>query len=209
MWLRSNDFEDGAQIPGDNSLCIIDPEAHVTFSANKSPHLEWGDVPEGTKSFALLMIDVDVPSSGEDVNQEGREVPEDLPRTDFSHWVMVDIPADTRSFESGQFSDGVTEGGKPGLSGRPREGVNDYTSWFEGDSTMGGTYKGYDGPCPPWNDSIVHHYHVRLHALDVPQLELQGDFTAADVQEAMEGHSLAEAVLVGLYTLNPRLAGSQ
>jgi len=207
MWLRSGDFSDGERIPGDNALNIIDPGDHSRFGGNKNPHLEWGDVPEGVLSFALLVIDVDVPTSPEDVNQEGREVPADLPRADFAHWALVDVESATLSVERGAYSDGVTPRGKAGRSDRPREGVNDYTGWFSGDPEMGGTYKGYDGPCPPWNDSIIHHYVFTLYALDVDSLILSGDFTAADVEGAMEGHIIDSARLTGTYTLNPRLAG--
>ncbi|MGF1618633.1 MAG: YbhB/YbcL family Raf kinase inhibitor-like protein [Acidimicrobiia bacterium] len=207
MWLSSDDFSDGEPIPGDYALCVIDPTAHVTFARNLNPHLEWGDVPEGVLSFALLVIDIDVPTSPEDVNQEGREVPSDLPRTDFTHWVLVDVDATTRSLVRGAFSDGVTPKGKSGLTNRPREGVNDYTGWFSGNPEMGGTYKGYDGPCPPWNDSIIHHYVFTLYGLDVDSLGLSGDFSAADVERAMEGHILDSARLTGTYTLNPRLDG--
>lgn len=207
MWLRSDDFADGEQIPGKTALNVIDPVERVRFGGNQNPHLEWGDVPDEVRSFALLMIDVDVPTSPEDVNQEGREVPADLPRADFTHWALVDVEPATRSLDGGDFSDGVTPKGKPGRSGRPREGVNDYTGWFSGDPEMGGTYKGYDGPCPPWNDSIVHHYVFTLYALDVESLGLDADFTAADVESAMEGHTLDTARLTGTYTLNPRLAG--
>jgi hypothetical protein len=205
MWLRSDDFSDGDPIPGDYALCVIDPVAHVRFARNQNPHLQWGDVPEGVLSFALLMIDVDVPTSPEDVNQEGREVPSNLPRADFTHWALVDVEAPTRFLERGAFSDSVTPRGKSGRSDRPREGVNDYTLWFSGDLEMGGTYKGYDGPCPPWNDSIVHHYVFTLYALDVSSLGLSADFIAADVGRAIEGHVLDSAGLTGTYTLNPRL----
>jgi phosphatidylethanolamine-binding protein (PEBP) family uncharacterized protein len=44
-----------------------------------------------------------------------------------------------------------------------------------------GDYYGYDGPCPPWNDLRLHHYIFRLYALDVPRLDLQGRFGAAEV----------------------------
>lgn len=206
MWLRSDDFADGEKIPGENALNVIDPADRVRFGGNKNPHLEWGDVPDNVRSFALLVIDVDVPTSPEDVNQEGREVPADLPRTDFTHWVLVDLEPATRSLGRGDFSDGVTPKGKSGRSDQPREGVNDYTSWFSGDPEMGGTYKGYDGPCPPWNDSIIHHYVFTLYALDVESLGLDADFTAADVESAIDGHILDTARLTGIYTLNPRLA---
>ncbi len=207
MWLKSDDFSDGAKIPGDYALCVIDPESHVRFAQNQNPHLEWGDVPDGVLSFALLVIDVDVPTSPDDVNQEGREVPSDLARTDFTHWALVDLESAIRSVERGAFSDGVTPRGKSGLTNRPREGVNDYTGWFSGDPEMGGTYKGYDGPCPPWNDSIIHHYIFTLYALDVESLGLSGDFSATDVEIAMEGHIIDSAQLTGTYSLNPRLAG--
>lgn len=203
MELTSPNFKDGERIPGVYCFGVPDPDEHIALAANRNPALEWSGVPEGTRSFALLCIDPDVPSVGDDVNQEGREVPADLPRVDFSHWVMVDIPGDARAIDEAEYCDGVTAGGKPGLSHGPREGVNDYTGWFSGDPDMGGVYKGYDGPCPPWNDSIVHHYVFTLHALDVDSLPVTGDFTAQDVKEAMEGHVLAEASLTGTYSLNP------
>lgn len=204
MWIRSDDFSDSGPIPAENALCVIDPDTHVTFGPNSSPHLEWGDVPEGVKSFSLLVIDVDAPSSRDDVNQEDREVPGDLPRADFSHWVLTDLDPDTTILQHGAFSEGVTNRGKPGLSGRPAEGTNDYTGWFAGDAEMDGTYKGYDGPCPPWNDSLVHHYHFTVYALDVESLGLSGDFTAEDVKQAAEGHTLESATITGTYTLNPK-----
>jgi phosphatidylethanolamine-binding protein (PEBP) family uncharacterized protein len=66
---------------------------------------------------------------------------------------------------------------------------------------MGGTYGGYDGPFPPFNDERLHHYHFVVHALDVPSLELEGDFTIEDVRAAMEGHVLDQGEIVGEYTL--------
>jgi hypothetical protein len=205
MWILSNDFRNGMPIPNRNAFCRIDPDVHATFSSNLNPHLAWGDVPDGTESFALLAIDVDVPSVGDDVNLEEREVPELLERTDFTHWAIVDIPGDVREIPSGEYSNGVTPRGKPGATGAPMEGLNDYTGWFSSDPEMAGTYRGYDGPCPPWNDSIVHRYVFTLSALDMGRLGLGADFTAAGVREAMTDHVLADAVLMGTYTLNPRL----
>jgi hypothetical protein len=71
---------------------------------------------------------------------------------------------------------------------------------------MSGDYFGYDGPCPPWNDTIVHHYHFTLYALDVETCAVDGAFAGADVLEALKGHILAEASIVGTYTLNPQVA---
>lgn len=207
MEISTNSFEPGGPIPSRCAFAEHDPETRVTLADNVNPHLEWTDVPEGTKSFVVLVHDPDVPSRGDDVNQPDREVPQDLPRVDFFHWVLVDIPADKTSIEEGEFASGVEPGGKQVQEGPygTRQGVNDFTGWFAGDEEMAGTYYGYDGCAPPWNDSIVHNYVFTVYALDVESLDVEGDFTGQDVREAMDGHVLAEASLEGTYTQNPRL----
>jgi hypothetical protein len=185
----------------------MDPKSHVKLSGNRNPQLSWTDVPKGTESFALLVHDPDVPSKGDDVNKEGREVPASLPRVNFYHWLLLDIPADKREIAAGSQSDGVTPHGKrgPAATGRMRHGMNSYTGWFASDPEMEGDYYGYDGPCPPWNDSIVHHYVFTLFALDVQLLAVDGELTPEKVEAALRGHVLAEAKLTGVYTLNPRV----
>lgn len=208
MKLTSESFVDGGVIPVEFAFGRIDPKQHITLSDNRNPHLAWDDVPPGTRSFAIICHDYDVPSKPDDVNQEGREVPADLPRVDFYHWVLVDLPADCRSVAAGSHSDGVTPKGKPGPAapGGARHGINDYTSWFASDPDMAGDYYGYDGPCPPWNDSIVHHYVFTVYALDVAQLSVQGRFTGPDALKAINEHTLGQASITGTFTLNPRLA---
>jgi len=93
MKLWSDSWVNGERIPVKYAAGRPDPAANVTFSDNLSPHLAWSEVPAGTKSFALICHDFDVPSRGDDVNKADREVPADLPRVDFFHWVMVDLPA--------------------------------------------------------------------------------------------------------------------
>jgi phosphatidylethanolamine-binding protein (PEBP) family uncharacterized protein len=114
------------------------------------------------------------------------------------------IPAE---FAAGSCSDGFTAHGKrqPAGPAGARQGINDYTGWFAGDLDMAGTYFGYDGPYPPFNDERPHRYFFRVFALDVASLPVEGAFTAADVFSAMQGHVLAEAALHGTYTLNPHL----
>ncbi|KGI79251.1 YbhB/YbcL family Raf kinase inhibitor-like protein [Oleiagrimonas soli] len=207
MKFRSDSFANGDPIPAEFAFGKIgDP---VELSSNRSPHLAWSEAPDATRSFALICVDPDVPSKPDDVNQADREVPADLPRVEFVHWVMADIPAECGEFEAGACCEGTTPHGKRDPVGPPgsKQGVNDYTGWFAGDDSMSGDYYGYDGPCPPWNDSIIHHYHFRLYALDVPSLGLEGRFDIADLRRAMDGHVLAEAEWMGTYTLNPRLAG--
>jgi Raf kinase inhibitor-like YbhB/YbcL family protein len=208
MKLSSTSFADGARIPERCAAGRRDAQATVTFSDNRNPQLAWADVPAGTQSFALICHDRDVPSRGDDVNRPDREVPASLPRVDFFHWVLVDLPPTLREIAEGEFCAGFTPRGKPGpqtLHGA-RHGINDYTGWFAGDVQMAGQYFGYDGPFPPFNDSIVHHYVFTLYALDVPRLNVEGAFTGAQVRAAIEGHVLASAAITGSYTLNPRLA---
>ena len=68
-----------------------------------------------------------------------------------------------------------------------------------------GKYFGYDGPAPPWNDSLMHHYHFKLFALDIDRVNVSGEFDGPAVLEAIKGHVLAEASIVGTYTMNQRL----
>ena len=205
MKLTSASFLEKTPIPGDFAFCKMDAKSHATLSANQNPQLTWNDAPAGTRSFAVICHDPDVPSKGDDVNQEGRQVPASLPRVDFYHWVLVDIPASIGSIAAGEFSSSVVAKGKPGPASAhgTRQGINDYTGWFAGDGDMGGDYYGYDGPCPPWNDEIPHHYVFTVFALDVARLPVVGRFTGAEARAAMQGHVLAEACLTGMYTLNP------
>jgi Raf kinase inhibitor-like YbhB/YbcL family protein len=207
MQLTSKSFRDGASIPGEFAFAVIDPVNHIALSTNRNPHLAWSDVPAGIKSFALICHDADVPSGGEDVNKEDREIAESFPRDLFFHWVLVDIPASVREIPAGSHSDGITATGKAGPAGPngTRHGLNDYTKWFAGDESMRGDYYGYDGPGPPWNDLRVHRYVFTLYALDVPQVEVHGDLTGANARLAIAGHVLAQASLTGTYTLNPNV----
>jgi Raf kinase inhibitor-like YbhB/YbcL family protein len=205
MKLKSSSFSDNSPIPGHCAFCVPDPEEHVALGRNQNPALSWEEVPQGTRSFVLICHDSDVPSKPDDVNKESQLVPPELRRVDFYHWVLVDLPADAVAIEVGEFSEGVTPKGKAGPAAPrgARQGVNSYTEWFANDPDMAGDYFGYDGPCPPWNDSIVHHYHFTLYALDSEGCPVGEKFTAVDVLKAIEGHVLAQAKLTGTYSLNP------
>ncbi len=207
MKLTSSSFADGQKIPGEFAFCIPDAAHHVCLGKNLNPQLAWLDAPAGTRSFAVICCDPDVPSKGDDVNQEGRVVPASLPRVDFFHWVLIDLPVAVNALNEGEFSSDVTPRGKPGPQAAhgARQGINNYTDWFAGDHDMRGDYHGYDGPCPPWNDEIVHHYVFTVYALDIDSLPLTGKFGGPEVRAAMQGHILAEASLTGTYTLNPKL----
>ncbi len=205
MRLTSSSFNHNEVIPAANAFCVPDAEKHVSLGGNKNPALEWDGVPDGTKSLVLVCVDPDVPTVPETVNQENSTIPVDQPRCDFYHWVLVDIPGEAIGMQEGEFSEGITSGGKdgPAASRGMRQGVNDYTNWFADDKEMTGAYFGYDGPCPPWNDQRLHHYHFTLYALSLERCPVGDDFTAAEVLAAIEGHILGQARLTGLYSLNP------
>ncbi len=218
MRIWSESFTEGDLIPPAFAFAEIDPDTHVRLAGNRSPHLAWDDVPAGTQSLVLLCHDRDAPSEGTDVNQEGRTVPATLPRVDFYHWSLVDIPVGLKSLAEGMFSDMVTPHGKSGplvpftikngTEHQLRQGLNDYTGWFASDPDMAGEYYGYDGPCPPWNDERVHTYVFTLYALDIPRLPLEGRFTGAEARLAIRGHILDEAQIFGVYSLNPGVAST-
>ena len=202
MKIHSDSFEHGKPIPPDFAMGARDGKDG--FGGNRNPHLSWSEAPEGTRSFVLLCIDTDAPTDGALVADASVEIPVAHPRGDFFHWTVVDIPADARAIAAGSCSAGITAHGKPaGHAASGRSGLNDYTGWFAGDAQMKGNYFGYDGPCPPWNDSIRHRYVFTVFALDIPRVPVDGAFTGQQVREAIAGHILAQASLTGTYSLNP------
>jgi Raf kinase inhibitor-like YbhB/YbcL family protein len=206
MKISSDSFKDGQRIPESCAFGKPNPETHLELSDNKNPQLAWSDLPAGTKSLVLICHDADVPSKPDNVNQEGVTVPADLPRVDFYHWVLVDLAPNSSPIAEGEFSNSITPKGKPGPGGPrgTRQGINNYTQWFADDESMSGNYFGYDGPCPPWNDEIIHHYHFTLYATDLDKCPVQGEFTGPDVLSAIEGHVLGKASLVGTYAIYPK-----
>ncbi len=206
MQLTSSSFIDQGMIPGEFAFAVTATENHIQLSSNRNPDLSWLNAPSQTQSFALICHDPDVPSQGDQVNQEGQIIPAELPRVDFYHWVLINIPASETQLAAGTHSSSITAKGKSvaqtpiGLAG-----INDYTAWFKGDPNMSGDYYGYDGPCPPWNDSIKHHYVFTIYALNIKKLELTGPFTGNDALQAMSPHILDKASITGVYNLNPSL----
>ena len=203
MKIRSDSFEHRHRIPVEFAAGQATVDGYG-FAPNRNPHLAWDEVPAGTRSFALLCIDPDVPT-----DPTAQPIPVEQPRTDFTHWAMVDIPADVRAIAAGSCSDGVVPRGKSAPKGPPgsRQGLNDYTGWFANDADMGGDWRGYDGPFPPPHDLRLHRYFFRVFALDVARLDVPERFTAADVLRAMQGHVLDEASIHATYSLNPAVEG--
>ena len=125
---------------------------HTCDGENANPELRIEDAPMKAKSLALIMDDPDAP------------------RGIWVHWVVWNIPADTKIIAKGNEPEGV-------------QGKTDF-----------GT-AGYGGPCPP---SGIHRYFFKLYALDV-SLNLREGSTKKDLENAMKGHIMEKAELVGLY----------
>src|SRR5258706_14006816 len=142
MELTTTAFGDMQPIPPRYAFCALDPATHARLSDSLNPSFAWREVPPGTRSFALICVDVDVPSRGDDVNQEGKVVAASLPRVPFYHWGVVDIPGARTALAEGAYSSSVTARGKPGPQGPggTRQGINDYTGWVANDKETGGGY---------------------------------------------------------------------
>jgi Raf kinase inhibitor-like YbhB/YbcL family protein len=205
--LNSLSFLDGEAIPDRYALSRNSSPTTLVPSENLNPHLSWDDVPEGTASFALLCADLDAPSDRSAANKAGTVLADDIPRRDFYHWVVVDLPASVREIAEGAFVPLPQDGTAPVLAlPACRLGCNDYADMPElGDATG----LSYGGPAPPWNDARPHRYRFTVYALSIPSLALPQRFKASDVLQAMQDHVLGQASLTAVYTLNSSLAALQ
>ena len=129
------------------------PKKYTCDGQNVAPPLAWSDVPQSSRSLAVICDDPDAPAGT------------------FTHWVLYDIPASLR-----QLSEGASVG---------TAGVNSFGKL------------GFSGPCPPRRDP-AHHYHFQLYALDVDSIGVKG-LPKKEAMEAMAGHILAKAELIGVY----------
>jgi len=115
-------------------------------------------VPSGTKTFALISDDPDAPLGV------------------WVHWVMWNIPADTKELaENLPTEKNLPNGAKQGITDFQRHG--------------------YGGPCPPGG---THRYYFKVYALDT-ELDLLSTATDKDLLKAIQGHILAQGQLMGRY----------
>ena len=207
MKLWSDSWTNGDRMPPRYAAGRPGGVGRAVFGDNLNPHLAWSELPAGARSMALICHDFDAPTDANQIYREGVDLPVDLERADFFHWVLVDLPPQPMVIGEGEFSRGFVARGKPGPAAPngARHGRNDFTRWFAGDAALAGDYFGYDGPFPPGNDALVHHYVFTLYALSLPRLPLEGVFDGNAVRDALAGRVLAEATYSGTYTLNPRL----
>ncbi len=101
----------------------------------------------------------------------------DAPGGTWVHWVIYDVPADARGLPEDVSKEETLDNGA-------KQGTNDFGRI------------GYGGPCPPRGGP--HRYFFKLYALDTV-LDLEPGATKFNLEEAMEGHTIAFAKLVGTY----------
>jgi Raf kinase inhibitor-like YbhB/YbcL family protein len=136
------------------------PRKYTCDGEDISPPLEWGDPPPGTQSFVFIFDDPDAPVGT------------------WVHWVLYNLPAETRALPEAVPADAdLADGGWHGEN-----------SWRR---------LGYGGPCPP---SGTHRYFFKLYALDTVLDDLDAGASKKELLKAMEGHVLAEAELMGTYS---------
>jgi len=152
MQISSSAFSDGRKIP----------RMYTCQGENVSPPLAWKAVPAKTRSLALILEDPDAPDPA-------------APKMTWVHWVLYNIPPDTKGLPRG-----VSRATLP-------------SGTLQGDNSWGRA--GYGGPCPPIGR---HRYFFRLYALDIRLPDLKQP-TKGTVEERMLGHILAEADLYGTY----------
>lgn len=135
------------------------PKKFTCEGPDLSPPLSWSGAPPGTQSFALILEDPDAPAGT------------------WVHWVLYDLPANTKDL-----AEGVPKEAQ--LSNGARQGRNDFRKI------------GYGGPCPP--PGKPHRYFFKLYALD-KMLDLKAGASKVEAESAMKGHILAQAQLMGRY----------
>lgn len=201
-----NSFKNGEMMPNKYAFCVPAAQGHMTGGPNISPSISWSKGPAATKSYAIILSDTDSPAEQrEKMYKEGETLTSAVRRQNFYHWVLIDIPANVTSLAEGANSNARVLHGKPATpaAGGGVRGLNDFTKVFAANDAMKGQYYGYDGPCPPWNDENVHHYHFTVYALSVPTLNLAKDFDGPAAMAAIQSKVLAQGEVLSLYTQNP------
>ena len=156
--IMSPDMVDGSLLP-QQFTCAAGTEA-------VSPPLQWMDAPRGTRSFALIVHDME-PRPQKKLD-------------DILHWMVWNIPATATKFPQGVPSNTAD--------------LPDGSHQTNGNPGQGGII-GYLPPCPPQNVPLLHHYAFDMFALDT-KVDLPETATRADVMKGMDGHILGHDSLV-------------
>lgn len=149
--VTSDDVTDGQPLKDDQ----------VADAGNTSPQLSWSGAPDDTLSYTITCFDPDAPTP-----------------SGFWHWVLVDVPADVTSLDTGAAS-----GTLPGGAFHVR---ND------------GGEKGFMGAAPPAGDQ-VHRYFFVVHAVKEKTLGVDSDASPAVVSFNLAFKTAGRAILHGTY----------
>lgn len=131
---------------------------------NVSPDLSWTNPPEGTKSFVVTLYDPDAPTG-----------------SGWWHWVVANIPADTKSLPEGA--------GKADGKALPKGSIQTRTDFGKNE---------YGGACPP--PGHMHRFVFTVTALSVDQINVKADSTAAFVGAMTQADSLGSATITAILT---------
>ena len=158
MKLISNDLRDGDKLGHRHVFNGMGYDGD-----NISPHLAWDDLPAGTKSFVVTCFDPDAPTG-----------------SGWWHWVVVNLPADTRVLPQGFGS---------GLVAQPDGVIQTRTDFGKA---------GYGGAAPPQGEH--HHYHFTVYAIDTETLEVDENASGAYLGFNVHFHTLGKASLTVIYS---------
>lgn len=190
-------IRDGKRVPDTNVFCLATKDGKSDPGGkNLRPTISWSGAPAAARSYAIFVMDPDVPADFTDAGKDGRTLPVEAKRRDFFHYAVINLPAGTTSFP----------GGAPDV--KPALGI-------QLPNDMGGnhyvpTADQFGGPCPPWNDERLHHYHFMVLAFDEPA-DLNRTPDANDTARAAytrllaSPHLIAKGEVVGTYSLNPKM----
>lgn len=157
--LTSPDIADGQSLTKEQEF-----QGFGCNGSNRAPALAWKDAPQGTQSFAVTVYDPDAPTG-----------------SGWWHWVLFNLPADTRSV--------AATAGQSGGAALPKGTIQSLTDYG---------HPGFGGACPPPGDK-PHRYIFTVHALKVPRLELDNKAMPALVGYLLNANSLGKASLTATY----------
>ncbi len=179
MTLESPAWADGGLIPA----------THTQAGGDVSPPLEWRGAPEGTRTFVLVVRDLDAvaPGGGDDL----------------LHWLVWNIPGTATALPAGVPAGNAPEPTRgPGPSPRPSGPGPSPRPSTDDRRQISATGPEYRGPAAPASGPL-HHYVFELYALDsaidVPAVGQSPAATRAAVMAAMAGHVRGKGVLTGRY----------
>jgi Raf kinase inhibitor-like YbhB/YbcL family protein/uncharacterized protein (TIGR00297 family) len=134
------------------------PEKYTCSGENRSPELIWSDIPPATKSIALIMDDPDAPLGT------------------FTHWVIYNLPPQSKGLQENTQEGKISGGGIQGLNSARKNG--------------------YMGPCPP--SGKPHRYFFKIYATDL-EPNLPENLTVDKLTSQLAGHTLAAGEWMGTF----------